>query len=134
MFSELNNSNPFGKVADFSEIPTVKLQDCKDGDVFAVLALYYSDKGIYQPHYTAIITDCIDVLGKEDVPLYVMSLPSYANEQCAKIMSNMDMIEAVKGGDCGIKCRKYHSKKQNKDYIGIEWLDLTANVQGEKVT
>lgn len=52
-------------------------------------------------------------------------LPAGQNENAKAIRADVDSVNAINRGECGIKINTYHSKKYNRECVNIEWVNIT---------
>lgn len=51
-------------------------------------------------------------------------LPIGQNENAKMICSDVDCVEAINKGECGVKIDIYYSKKYNCECVNIEWANI----------
>ena len=52
-------------------------------------------------------------------------LPTGQNENAKAICSDVESVNAINNGECGIKINTYHSKKYNRECVNVEWVNVT---------
>lgn len=117
IFSELNKSfeSPF-KVQIPDDVQYYKLSDLDVNDSYQLVTCYINSKSKYGAHPVAGVVDV-------DGVLLVVSLPRHLTDVFCDIMDEPKYIEAINAGECRFKIKKCHSKKYNKDFLTIEFLD-----------
>lgn len=100
---------------DFGEYPFGKLSDIVDatGEI-VVKALYITEKGKYGPH------GMIAVISSNGN--YRISLPSHMTLTVRDMLSDDNVIEAIRHDKVGVEIYRYY--KDNNEYIGVNWRDL----------
>ena len=117
IFSELNKSfeSPF-KVQIPNDVEFYKLSDLDVNDSYQLVTCYINSKSKYGAHPVAGVVDV-------DGVLLVVSLPRHLTDVFCDIIDEPKYIEAINAGECRFKIKKCHSKKYNKDFLTIEFLD-----------
>ena len=54
----------------------------------------------------------------------IVNLPNHLMNDIKTIMSNDDMVQAVKNGKCGFTIYEYFDEKHNKKCYSVKWIDL----------
>lgn len=85
-----------------------------EGDVFKIDGLYINKKSSYGDHPVAIMVDW----------KLLVDLPAHLNEDVMDILSDPDVVEAIKAGHVGFTIHKYYQEKFKKDCYGIRWEDI----------
>lgn len=117
-FESLNKdySSPFTYQMK-EDAPFVKISDLDEKEVYTLAILYINKKSKYGDHPVAGI--------KENDGTWI-SLPSHLVDTAKAILDNKEAIEAINKGECGIKVRKFHSDKFNRDGYSIDFVNLTT--------
>ena len=115
-FESLNKdySSPF-TYAMREDAPFVKISDLDTEKTYTLVNLYINTKSKYGAHPVAGIAD--------DNGIWV-SLPNHLTDTAKAILSNTEAIEAINNKKCGIKARKFHSDKYNRDGYSISFVNL----------
>ena len=117
MFTDLNKSfeSPFTtNPPDDSEYK--KLSDLDIEESYQLVSCYVNTKSKYGTHPVAGAVDY-------DGVLFNLSLPRHLTDVIEKILTTPEYIQAINEGVCRFKIKKCHSKKYNKDFLTIEFLD-----------
>lgn len=117
LFSDLNKSfeSPF-KVQIPNDVQYYKLSDLDVNDSYQLVTCYINNKSKYGAHPVAGVVDV-------DGVLLMVSLPRHLTDVFHDIMNEPKYIEAINAGECRFKIKECHSKKYNKDFLTIEFLD-----------
>ena len=62
---------------------------------------------------------------EKDNDFFNFDLPTGQNENAKAIVSDVDSVNAINNGECGIKINTYHSKKYNRECVNVEWVNTT---------
>ena len=62
---------------------------------------------------------------EKDNDFFNFDLPTGQNENAKAICSDVDSVNAINNGECGVKINTYHSKKYNRECVNIEWVNIT---------
>ena len=117
LFSDLNKSfeSPF-KVEIPSDVEFCKLADLDINDSYQLVSCYINSKSKFGAHPVAGVVDV-------DGVLLVVSLPRHLTDVFCNILDEPKYIEAINAGECRFKIKQCHSKKYNKDFLTIEFVD-----------
>lgn len=55
-------------------------------------------------------------------------LPKGQNENAKRICTDVDSVNAINNGECGVKINTYHSKKYNRECVNIEWVNIENGI------
>ena len=117
MFSDLNKSfeSPF-KVQIPDDVKFYKLADLDDKISYRLVTCYINSKSKFGAHPVAGVVD-------SDGIFLVVSLPKHLTDVFYDIMDEPKYIEAINAGECHFKIKQCHSRKYNKDFLTIEFID-----------
>lgn len=62
---------------------------------------------------------------EKDNEFFNFGLPAGQNENAKSIRSDINSVNAINNGECGIKISTYHHKKYNRECVDIEWVNIT---------
>lgn len=117
LFSELNKSfeSPFNvQIPD--DVKFCKLADLDDKISYRLVTCYINSKSKFGAHPVAGVVD-------SDGIFLVVSLPKHLTDVFSAILNEAKFIEAINAGKCHFKIKQCHSKKYNKDFLTIEFID-----------
>ena len=117
LFAELNKSfeSPF-KVQIPDDVAFCKLADLADKITYMLVTCYINSKSKFGAHPVAGVVDT-------DGIFLVVSLPRHLTDTFDKILEEPKYIEAINAGECYFKIKQCHSRKYNKDFLTIEFID-----------
>ena len=117
LFSELNKSyeSPF-KVQIPSDVEFCKLADLDIDTNYRLVSCYINSKSKFGAHPVAGVIDT-------DGIFLVVSLPRHLTDVFSEILDEPKYIEGINAGECYFKIKQCHSKKYNKDFLTIEFID-----------
>ena len=117
LFSDLNKSfeSPF-KVQIPSDVEFCKLADLDINASYRLVSCYINSKSKFGAHPVAGVID-------GDGILLVVSLPRHLNNTFEIILGEPKYIELINAGECYFKIKQCHSRKYNKDFLTIEFID-----------
>lgn len=69
---------------------------------------------------------CYFVSLEKDNDFFNFDLPIWLNGDAEAIRSDVDCVNAINNGECGIKINTYHSKKYNRECVNVEWINITS--------
>lgn len=117
LFSALNKSfeSPF-KVQIPDDVEFCKLADLDINGSYRLVSCYINSKSKFGAHPVAGVVDT-------DGILLVVSLPRHLTDVFSKILDEPMYIESINKGECYFKIKQCHSRKYNKDFLTIEFVD-----------
>ena len=117
LFLELNKSfeSPF-KVQIPTDVEFCKLADLDINATYRLVTCYINSKSKFGAHPVAGVID-------NDGILLVVSLPRHLTDVFSEILDEPKYIEAINAGECNFKIKQCHSRKYNKDFLTIEFID-----------
>ena len=98
------------------DLPFKKVNEVKQNEVYRV-------NGIFSVNSKFGIRWFVSL--EKDNDFFNFDLPTGQNENAKTICSDVDSVNAINNGECGIKINTYHSKKYNKKCVNIEWVNTT---------
>ena len=117
LFLELNKSfeSPF-KVQIPDDVDFCKLTDLDINGSYCLVSCYINSKSKFGAHPVAGVID-------SDGILLVVSLPRHLTGVFSEILDEPKYIEGINAGECYFKIKQCHSRKYNKDFLTIEFID-----------
>lgn len=67
---------------------------------------------------------CYFVSLEKDNDFFNFNLPKGQNENVKAICSDVDSVNAINNGECGIKINTYYSKKYDRECVNVEWVNI----------
>lgn len=64
---------------------------------------------------------------EKDNEFFNFSLPTWQNENAKTICSDVECIEAVNNGECGVIISTYYSKKYNRECVNVQWINISKS-------
>ena len=61
---------------------------------------------------------------EKDNEFFNFGLPEGQNENAKAIRSDVDSVNAINNGECGVKISTYHHKKYNCECVNIKWVNI----------
>lgn len=86
--------------------------------VYRVRAIFINKKNKFGD--TPIL--CVSIENEEK---FLIDLPKHTLDVCNTILDSPEAVEAINGGECGIKIHTYYSKSYNKDCFSVNFCDVT---------
>ena len=128
LFSELNKSfeSPF-KFQIPSDMEFCKLEDLDDKVSYKLVSCYINSKSKFGPHPVAGAVD-------SDGIFLVISLPKHLTSIFSDILDEPKYIDGINAGECFFKIKKRHSRKYDKDFLTIEFIDWVSAGWGWFIT
>ena len=71
---------------------------------------------------------CCFVSLEKDNDFFNFDLPTGQNENAKMICSDVDSVNAINNGECGIIINTYHNNKYNKECVNIEWVNIKPDI------
>lgn len=118
IFSNLNKSfeSPFTTtIPEDSEYK--KLSDLEQGVVYTMVGAFINPKSKYGEHPVASVID------ENTGEMFFLSLPKHLTDTINEIIGNDDYIIAVNSGECKFTIRECVSKKYNRAFYTIDFVD-----------
>lgn len=116
-FTKLNKVVPTFKNAK-KDLPFKKANEVSLNEIYKVNGVF-SVEGKFGTRYFVSL--------EKDNDFFNFDLPTYLNGDAAGICSDIDSVNAINNGECGIKINTYHSKKYNRECVNVEWVNLTPS-------
>lgn len=116
-FTKLNKFVPTFKNAK-KDLPFKKANEVSLNEIYKVNGIFPVD-GQYGTRYFASL--------ERNNDFFNFDLPKWLNTDVAAICSDIDSVNAINNGECGIKINTYHSKKYNRECVNIEWVNITPS-------
>lgn len=93
--------------------------------VYEVSALYISKAGLFEDSPIARVTAPSYLLGAgyKDYTC-LLNMPKHMTDVVKEILTDKASINDIRNRKVGIKLHPYHSDYYNKDFVGVEWVDL----------
>ena len=98
------------------DLPFKKVNEVSLNEIYRVNGIF-SVNGKFGTRYFASL--------EKDNDFFNFDLPTWLNGDLAGICSDIDSVNAINNGECGIKINAYHSKKYNRECVNIEWVNIT---------
>lgn len=117
MFSNLNKSfeSPFTtQIPDDSDYK--KLSELDENATYTMVGVFINPKSKYGEHPVASVIS-------EDGEMFFLSLPKHLCDVCNAILESEEMIIGVNSGDCKFTIRECVSKKYNRSFYTIDFVD-----------
>lgn len=101
----------------------VELVDA-DGDdtTYNMVCCYINSKGKFGSHPVAGFT-CENPASAFAETISWLSLPQHLTETFEKILEDDNAVNAINNGECHFKLKKLHTKKYDKDFFTVEFVD-----------
>lgn len=96
----------------------VKPADLDLKETYVMRSIFINEKSKFGAHPV-----CAIEADNENKGLYV-SLPAHLLETAKAILANDDAIKAINARQCGIKAKKFVSKKYNTEGYSIDFVNL----------
>ena len=107
-------------VADFKNakkgVPFKKVNEVKLNEVYKVNGIFYVNSKFGTRYFVSL---------EKDNDFFNFDLPTGQNENAEAIRADVDSVNAINNGECGVKINLYHSKKYNKECVNVEWVNIT---------
>ena len=98
------------------DLPFKKVKEITLNEVYRVNGIFPVDSKFGLHYFVSL---------EKDNDFFNFGLPSGQNENANMICSNVDYINAINNGECGIKINTYHSKKYDCECVNVEWVNIT---------
>lgn len=94
------------------DLPFKKLDEIELGKVYTVNGILFAQSKFGERPFVSL---------KEG---FNVSLPKGQNDTCRSICGNTNAVKDINEGKCGIKFRKYYSKKFDRECMAVEWVNI----------
>lgn len=85
----------------------------------------YRVNGIFSVNGKFGIRYFVSLSNEKNNNFFNFDLPTNQNENAKAICSDVDSVNAINNGECGIIINTYHSKKYNRECVYVEWVNIT---------
>lgn len=93
---------------------------------YEMICCYINNKGKFGKHPVAgchVITGVEEDFGDAFTENVWLSLPQHLTEIFEKILNDEKAVNAINNGECVFKLKKLHTKKYDKDFFTVEFVD-----------
>lgn len=98
---------------EFTNLESLSAKSQK-GEVFKIDGLYINKKSSFGDHPVAIMV-------KEEL---LVDLPAHLNEDVKEILSDPEIVSAIKEGHVGFTIHEYYQERFKRNCYGITWEDI----------
>lgn len=100
------------------DLPFKKVNEINLNEVYRV-------NGVFSVNGKFGIRYFVSLFNEKNNDFFNFDLPIGQNENARMICSDVDSVESINNGECGIIINTYNSKKYNKKCVSIEWVNIT---------
>lgn len=97
------------------DLPFKKVNEITLNDIYKVNGIFSVNSKFGIRYFVSL---------EKDNEFFNFDLPTSQNENAKKLCTDVNCIEAIDNGECGVIINTYHSKKYNRECVNVEWMNL----------
>lgn len=100
------------------DLPFKKVNEVKLNEVYRVNGVFSVNSKFGIRYFVSL---------EKNNDFFNFDLPTGQNENAKAICSDVDSIEAINNGECGIMINRYNSKKWGRDCTSVLWVNIAKS-------
>lgn len=97
------------------DLPFKKIDEVKVDEIYRVNGIFYVDSKYGVRYFVSL---------EMNNECFNFDLPTGQNENAKSICSDVEAVNAINNGECGIIINTYHNNKYNRKCVNVEWVNI----------